>query len=147
MCSVPLRLLAAVAVFVAVPAHAVTYDGTPVLKWRVDRPAGDFETGSVTLNKIRVHACGGGHTDVQIDDTFDPVLGGEVIIPSGNHCQVSFVWSSDLDIEGPSYVVRYEEVGTAVPLAVPIDPVSLTPYTVVSGSYSGVAPLLIVEID
>ncbi|MCA9493973.1 MAG: hypothetical protein KC621_28795, partial [Myxococcales bacterium] len=44
------------------PAHAVTYDGTPVLTFRVDRPAADYVSGSVELEGVRVFHCAGGYT-------------------------------------------------------------------------------------
>src|SRR5688500_4630841 len=41
------------------PAHAVWYFGNPVITFRVDRPADDYLEGSVVLDKVRVHHCGG----------------------------------------------------------------------------------------
>jgi hypothetical protein len=128
-------------------ADAITYDGTPVLRFRVDRPANDFVSGEVELIGVRVHHCGGGYTDVSVNDVFDPVAGGQFGIPAGDHCQITFAWGSDLEVQGPGYVVVYSESTTAVPLDEAIDPVYLSPYTVVSGSMSGYGPWLVVTID
>ncbi len=132
---------------VAPPAAAVTYDGTPWLTFHVDRPAGDYVGGEVDLTGVRVHHCGGGYTDVAVNDTFDPVAGGGFAVPSGDHCSLTFAWGSALEIDGPSFTVSYSETTTAVPLDTPIDAVYLSPYTVVSGSMSGYGPWLYVTID
>jgi len=130
------------------PAHAVQYTGNPQLGFRVDRPADDYVTGDVTLAKIRVHHCGGStYTDVTVGQNLDPVDVNWVSIPAGDHCSVTFFWSTDLDIDGPSWTVRYAESTTHVPLATDITPVSLSPWTVISGTMTGGGPWLLVTID
>lgn len=133
------------------PAHAVWYIGNPVLDFRVDRPAGDYLEGTVVLDKVRVFHCGGGSTDYEVDETIDPVVVQHVSIDAGNHCALRFFWSSDLDIDGDGslgpFTVRYAEDTTDVTLATDIEPVALTPYSVVSGSMSGGAPWLLTNIE
>jgi hypothetical protein len=124
----------------------VQYSGTPIVDFRVDRPADDYIDGTVTLTKIRVHACGGGYTDVTVGQTIDPVAVQSVQIPAGDHCQLTFYWSTSLDIDGPTYTVRYSSSTTAVPLSADIEPVYLSPWSVVSGSMSGGGPWLLVDI-
>lgn len=128
-------------------ASAVQYVGSPVLTFRVDRPAGDYVEGSVTLTKVRVHHCAGGYTDVSVGQAIDPVQVQEVEIPEGDHCSLTFYWSTDLDIDGPAYTVRYSETTTSVPLSTSIAPVSLSPWTVTSGTMSGSGPWLAADIS
>lgn len=101
----------------------------------------------MTLTKIRVHACSTGYTDVTVGQTFDPVVVHSVAIPAGNHCSLTFYWSSDLDIDGPTWTVRYSESTTDVTLATDISPVALSPWTVISGTMPGGSPWLLVSID
>lgn len=136
---------------VATPARAVFYFGNPVLDFRVDRPADDYVEGTVTVDKVRVYHCGGGYTDYPVADTIDPVVVNHVEIDAGDHCGLTFFWSSDLDIDGDgslgAFTVRYEEATTAVTLDTDIDPVALAPYSVVSGSMPGGAPWLLTNIE
>ena len=131
----------------ALPAHALIYLGNPQLGFRVDRPADDYVDGSVVLDKIRVHHCAGGYTDVQVDETIDPVAVIRVAIPAGNHCSITWYWASDLDVDGPAFTVRYAGATTTVTLAADIPPVALSPYSVVSGSMSGGGPWLLSVIE
>ncbi|MCA9493131.1 MAG: hypothetical protein KC621_24540 [Myxococcales bacterium] len=79
--------------------------------------------------------------------TVDPVVGGTVTIPSGDHCQVTFSWSSVMSITGSGFTLEMDDETTAVTLDTPIDPVYLSSYTVTSGSMSGYGPWLLVSID
>jgi hypothetical protein len=143
----PKPLLVAVWPLLSMDAHAIYYIGNPNLGFKVDRPAHDYVGGSVGLTKVRVHHCGGGYTDYSVGQTIDPVDGYDIPIASGDYCELTFYWSSVMDITGPSYTVRYSESTTSVTLDAPIDPVALMPYSVVSGSMSGAGPSLIVVID
>jgi hypothetical protein len=127
-------------------AHAVQYQGTPALTFRVDRPADDYVEGTVTLDRITIHHCGGGSTDVVVGATIDPVLPTTVQIPAGDHCALTFRWDTVLDVDGPAYTVRYAESTTSVLLDESIAPEPLTPYTVVAGSMNGSGPWLLVDI-
>ena len=132
-------------------AHAAWYFGNPVVTFRADRPAGDYVDGSVLLDKLRVHHCGGGYTDYEVDETIDPVAVNQVGIGAGNHCALTFYWASDLDIDGfgglGAFTVRYSEPTTTLVLDADIDPVALTPYSVVSGSMSSGSPWLLANIE
>jgi hypothetical protein len=123
-------------------ADAVQFTGNPILDFRVDRPTDDYVQGSVTLATIRVHHCAGGYTDVSVGEAIDPVEVNSYGIPAGDHCSLTFYWATDLDIDGPSYTVRYAQGTTAVPLDTTIDPVALSPWTVqqVRGLEGGVGP-------
>lgn len=138
----PVLLLSALA-----PAFAITYDGTPVLTVRVDRPAQDFVSGSVELTGVRVFHCGGGYTDVAVGSTIDPVAGTSFFIPSGDHCQITFWWATVMEIEGSGFTLEVDDTLTPVPLDEPIDPVYLSSWTVTSGSMSGYGPWLVVSIE
>ena len=132
-------------------AHATLYFGNPNLGFRVDRPAGDYVAGSVTLDKVRVHHCGGGFTDYEVDSVIDPVAGYTLTIAGGDHCALTFAWASALVIEGHGslgpFTVRYAAGATTVPLSEEIAPVALTPYSVASGSMSGGAPWLLAFVE
>lgn len=132
--------------FLVHPASAVQYNGTPIVTWRVDRPLNDFVGGDVELTKVRVHHCAGGYTDVTVGSSGDPTVHGTFAIPSGNHCALTFVWGSDLEIDGPSYSLVYDAAITFVPLAAELEPKALTPYDVVAGSFSG-TPYLVLTIE
>jgi hypothetical protein len=131
----------------ALPAEALVYSGNPNLDFRVDRPADDYQYGSVILDKIRINHCAGGYTDVAVNDTIDPVALQSVAIPAGDHCSVTFYWSSWMDITGPTYVVRYAQSTTTVTLSTEIAPKALTPYSVISGQMSGGSPWLMMQIN
>ncbi|MEQ1567156.1 MAG: hypothetical protein ABMA64_16065 [Myxococcota bacterium] len=135
------------ALLIAAHAQAVQYNGTPVITFRVDRPAGDYVEGAATLSKVRVEHCAGGWTDVSVGAAIDPVAPNEVGIPAGDHCGLTFYWSTAVEVDGPAYTVRYSGATTTVPLATDIAPRALSPYTVVSGSMSGGGPWLLVSID
>lgn len=132
-------------------AHAVWYVGNPVLGFRVDRPADDYVDGNVTLDKVQVNHCGGGSTDVAVNDTLDPLVLQTVALPSGNHCSLTFYWGSAMDLDGDGslgeFTVRYAESTTTLTLETDIPPVALTPYSVVSGSMSGGSPWLLANIE
>jgi hypothetical protein len=133
--------------FLVPSALALQYNGTPVVTFRADRPAGDYVSGEVELQKVRVHGCSGATTDVVVGAVIDPVLVQTVPIPAGNHCGLTFFWSTVLDIYGPAYTVRYSQSSTYVALAVDIAPKALSPYTVVAGTMSGGGPRLLVDVE
>jgi hypothetical protein len=137
--------------FLATVAQSTIYWGNPNLGFRVDRPAGDYTGGAVTLDRVRIHHCGGGSTDYPVGQTIDPVAGYSLQIAGGDHCSVTLTWSTSMDVEGDgslgSFTVRYGQETTTVELSAEIAPVALTPYSVVSGSMSGGAPWLMMSID
>jgi hypothetical protein len=139
--------VAAAAALVSTTAHAFIYVGNPNLGFRVDRPAGDYVSGSVVLTKVRVHKCGGGYVDYPVGATVDPVAGGSVPIGAGNLCFATFYWGSTMEVDGPAYTLEVEDSTTTVTLGEEISPVALTPYTVVSGTMSGGGPWLLVDVN
>lgn len=128
-------------------ALAVQYQGTPVFTFRVDRPAGDYVEGAVGLEKLRVHHCGGGYTDVSVGATVDPVAPVSIPVPAGDHCAVTLHWSTDLDVDGPTWTVRYAQASTTLVLEEEIAPKLLSPWTVVAGTMQGGGPWLLAAID
>lgn len=136
-------------VLVALPciASAAVFLGNPKVGIRVDRPAGDYVDGDVTLDDLVVHHCGGGSTTYAIDTTFDPVAGAQFAIAAGNHCGLTFHWGSDIVIDGPAYTVEHSASSTSVTIGTEIDPKLLSPCTVTSGSMSGGCPWLLVYVD
>jgi len=131
----------------AVDASAVIYLGNPELGFRVDRPQGDYIDGSVTLDKVVVHHCGGGSTTYPVDETVDPVAGHQLDIDAGNHCSVTFHWDSVIEVDGPGYTVEHSASTTSLLLDDDIDPKLLSSCTVTSGTMSGGCPWLLVYID
>ncbi|MEZ4240754.1 MAG: hypothetical protein R3F59_32290 [Myxococcota bacterium] len=131
-------------------AHAVWYAGNPVLNFRVDRPSADYVEGTATLTKVRVNHCAGGSTDYTVG-SIDPVATNQLSIAAGNECSLTFFWGSNVDIDGDgslgTFTVRYAQSSTTVTLASTIDPVALSPYSVISGSMSGGSPWLLVDIE
>lgn len=132
-------------------AGAIIYNGNPNLGFRVDRPAGDYLSGSVTVDKVRVHHCAGGYTDHSVNDTIDPVDGYTMAIPSGDECGLTFYWSSALTIDGDgalgAFTVSHSGSTTSVTLEDEIPPTLLGGCTVTSGQMSGGCPWLLVHID
>lgn len=133
------------------PADAVVYQGNPVLRFRVDRTQGDYLEGSSALDKVRVHHCGGGATDVAVGEDLDPVAGFEVAIPAGDHCGLVLFWDGPMDVDGDgslgAFTVRVTAGSTTLTLADPIAPVALAPWSVVSGSMSGGGPWLLASLE
>jgi hypothetical protein len=140
-------LLLSLGLLLAANAHAIVYMGNPEVGFRVDRPQGDYVDGSVTLDKLVVHHCGGGSTTYEVDATVDPVAGHHVAIDAGKHCGLTFYWASVIEVNGPSYVVEHDAATTSVTLSEDIAPVLLSPCDVTSGSMSGGCPWLLVYVD
>lgn len=134
MFTLPLALLG-----LATPdANAVIYVGNPDLTITVDRSQHDLDSGSVQLDKVRMHACSGTTTDYTVSSTIDPVYGYTLGISGGNYCGVTFFWSSSMLLDGTNnngaFEFSYSRSTTYVALATPIPPVGLSPITVVYGS-------------
>lgn len=91
--------LAVVALFTTVAAHAFVYAGNPKLTLEVES-GDDLTDGEVTLDVVRVHACGGGSTDYQVNEEIDPVAGYELDIGGGDLCSVTLFWSDDMLLHG-----------------------------------------------
>lgn len=137
-----------VGVVAAAPARAYVFIGNPVAKGVVDRPAHDLVGGSATLDKVRMHRCGGGYVDYPVGASIDPTEMWSVAIDAGDWCGLSVVWDGAVSIDGPSFTVSYEEPYTSVGIDGP-DPSStpLTPFTVVDGTFSGTSPRLYAWIE
>ena len=140
--------LVAVALLAPLSANASIYIGNPgVLSFHVSRPEHDLDTGSVVLHQLRLHKCNGQTLVWTVDATIDPVEGWGMTIPAGEHCSVTLVWDSAMEIESAAFVVEYDQASTPVQLSSQITPVTLSPIDVVSGTFTGNSPRLVVDID
>jgi hypothetical protein len=128
-------------------AHAYIYVGNPTLTFHVSRPEHDLETGSVVLHQLKIHKCNGQTITSTPNVTIDPVDGWSASIAGGDLCSATLVWGSVMEIEGDTFVVEYDAASTTVQLGAQIAPVTLAPVDVVSGSFSGNVPRLILEIQ
>lgn len=128
------------------PAHAVIYGGNPELTIWVERSPDDLIDGDVDLTNVKLSVCGGGTTTVSVGAAIDPVAGYTVAIPAGNYCGLTVTWGSVLELTGfgagGAWVGEYDKPSTYFPLASPIAPVALTPFTVTSGVIYGGNPEL-----
>lgn len=135
----------------ALDAHAFVFLGNPDVGFRVDRPQGDYVDGSVILEKLRIHHCGGGYTDYTVDKVVDPVEGYDVTISGGDHCYATWFWDSDMEIDGDGvagpYTVEYTGSTATVTLSNDIDWVALSPWSVVSGTMVGGGPKLLTWVE
>jgi hypothetical protein len=139
--------LVSLAFLVPPAANAYIYVGNPTLSFHVTRPADDFESGTVVLHQLKMHKCNGQTITSTPDATIDPVAGWSTIIPGGDYCSTTLVWDPAMEIEGDTFVIEYDAGQTTVQLGSQIAPVSLTPVDVVSGSFSGTAPRLVLQIN
>ncbi|MEL6342473.1 MAG: hypothetical protein AAFV53_05030 [Myxococcota bacterium] len=133
------------------PAYAVVHAGNPHLEFWVDPPEGSLTTGDVTLDRVRVHLCGGGYTDYPVGAAIDPVAGYGLTIQGGDLCKVTFFWDSDMTLEGSNaigaYSLRYTEAFTEVVLSGPDYGADLDPFIVENGVVHAGNPHLPVEVD
>ena len=141
------HVLVSLVLFLAPAANAYVYLGNPNLSFQVTRPAGDFVGGTVVLHQLQMHKCNGQTITTTPDETIDPVSGWATSIPGGDYCSTTLVWGSVMEIDGDAFVIEYDASSTTIQLGSQIAPVSLTPVDVVSGSFSGVAPRLVLQIN
>ena len=135
---VPLALL-----WTGAPAEAVVYQGNPTAGFHVDRPAGDLVSGSVSLTKLRIHACNGTWTDYPVGAIVDPVAGYSLVVSGGDLCGATWYWGSAMVLQGnngAAFTLSYGAGTTSISFAP--SSAALTPYTVVSGTVSGSGPRL-----
>lgn len=143
-----ITVICTLALGLSATANAWVYVGNPKVSILVDRPAGDFVSGVVVLERVRIHKCGGGYIDHAVNETIDPVSGWDLAIDSGNYCGVSFDWDSTMTVEGDDWTVEYDEAVTSVTLdGTATVWTGLTPYTVTEGEYSGSPPRLYVTVE
>ncbi len=137
-------LTAVAALAFGTQAHAYIYVGNPVLTLKLDRVPGDITAGDATIDGVRVHTCGGGYVDFVLDDVADLAAGWSTTVDSGDLCGVSVDWGSSVDATNGSWAVAYDEPTTSFTLDGNPAQVSvgLTPFSVVSGTWSGPPVLL-----
>ena len=127
-------------------ANATYYGGNPSLGFHVTRPENDFVGGYVVLHQLRMRKCNNQTVTYTIDEEIDPVDTWSKSIPAGDYCSATLVWDTVMEIDGPAYVLEYDAASTVVPLSGQLQQVILSPIDVVSGTFSGNAPRLILDI-
>ncbi|MFT4624535.1 MAG: hypothetical protein ACI8PZ_003194 [Myxococcota bacterium] len=145
-----LAALAVLAAFtVATPAHAYVFGGNPKVVLEVDRPAGDLTSADVWLASVKVHSCAGGTpTVVLVDAAVDLTQPWTATVPGGDLCGVSVHYDSAMEVTHNGWTVSHDEPKTQVVLngwnsvSVP-----LVPFTVEQGTFSGVAPQLVLTLE
>ncbi len=129
-------------------SEAYVFVGNPKLNVVVDRSESDLVDGTASLDKVRVHQCGGGYTDYEIDAWIDPVNGWGTTIGGGNLCAISLKWHTDVWVESTAFLLRYEELTTTFTLTSSgTGTVSFSPFVVEEGSFSGSTPNFAIWLD
>ena len=139
--------LIVVGLLVSLSANATSYGGNPTLTFRVTRPENDFVAGDVELHQLRIRKCNNQTVTYTIDDEIDPVEGWSKTISGGDYCSATLVWDTVMEIDGPAYVLEYDAASTVVPLWGQSQTVVLSPIDVVSGTFSGNLPRLVLTIQ
>lgn len=129
-------------------AHAYIFVGNPEAGVRLEVPGASLTYADADVDFIRVHQCGGGYTQFEVDAAVDLVAGFTVDIDPGNLCGVSVKWASDVDFGGSGFDATYSEGHTSVTLGGSPSTVwtGLTPFTVVSGDLPAM-PRLVVRVE
>jgi hypothetical protein len=128
-------------------ANAISYGGNPVLSFHVTRPENDFLGGDVVLHQLRMRKCNNQTVTYTIDDEIDPVDGWSKTISAGDYCSATLVWDTVMEIDGSNFVIEHDAASTVVPLSGQSQTVVLSPIDVVSGTFSGNLPRLVVTIQ
>ena len=140
-------LLIAAGLLGPLSANATSYGGNPTLSFHVTRPENDFVGGDVVLHQLRMRKCNNQTVTYTIDDEIDPVDTWSKSIPAGDYCSATLVWDTVMEIDGPAYVLEYDAAATVVPLSGQSQTVVLSPIDVVSGTFSGNLPRLVLTIQ
>jgi hypothetical protein len=128
-------------------ANATLYGGNPTLSFHVTRPENDFTGGDVVLHQLRIRKCNNQTITYTIDEDIDPVDGWSKTIAGGDLCAATLVWDTVMEIDGPAYVIEHDAASTVVPLTGSSQTVVLSPIDVVSGTFSGNLPRLVLTIQ
>ena len=140
-------LLIAMGLLGPLSANAYYYGGNPSLSFHVTRPENDFVGGDVVLHQLRMRKCNNQTVTYTIDDEIDPVDGWSKTISGGDYCSATLVWDTVMEIDGSNFVIEHDAASTIVPLAGQSQTVVLSPIDVVSGTYSGNLPRLVLTIQ
>jgi hypothetical protein len=140
-------LLVVLGLIGSLSANAATYNGNPVLSFHVTRPENDFVVGDVVLHQLRIRKCNNTTVTYTIDDEIDPVDGWSKTIAGGDLCAATLVWDTVMEIDGSNFVIEYDTASTLVPLTGQTQTVILSPIDVVSGTFSGNLPRLVLTIQ
>ena len=140
-------LLVVIGLLAPLSASATSYGGNPTLSFHVTRPENDFLGGDVVLHQLRMRKCNNQTVTYTIDEEIDPVDTWSKSIPAGDYCSATLVWDTVMEIDGPAYLLEYDAASTAVPLSGQSQTVVLSPIDVVSGTFSGNLPRLVLAIQ
>jgi hypothetical protein len=75
------------------------------------------------------------------------VDGWSKTIAGGDLCSATLVWDTVMEIDGSSFVIEHDAGSTVVPLTGSSQTVVLSPIDVVSGTFSGNLPRLVLAIQ
>jgi len=129
-------------------AHAYIFVGNPEAGIQLVVPGATLTYADADVDYVRVHKCGGGYDQFDVDDTVDLAAGFTVAIDPGDLCGVSVKWASDVDFGASGFDATYSEGHTSVTLDGSPSTVwtGLTPFTVVSGDLPAM-PRLVVTVE
>ncbi|MBX2802409.1 MAG: hypothetical protein KTR31_32315 [Myxococcales bacterium] len=152
MHSIRIAALLLLPLVVGTTAHATLMTGNPGdATLKVDVGSNTLTWGSVDLDKVRLHWCGGGFTDHNVGQNIDPVAGHTISGINGDVCGMTVFWDSDAELDGDDGGTTYSLEVTATTTYVDVDPSpspsAYGPYTVTSGSFSGQGPRLEIELS
>lgn len=127
----------------AQPAHAYGTWGNPTLTVRMVRPENDLISGTAVLGSIRVHYCGaGGYDDYDIEETIDPVQGWSGVIDGGDICDVELTWDDSSIVATNYFSLKSVALHHSVKITGATNTEDWTPFTVLTGDFSGNTPLV-----
>ncbi len=124
---------AVAALFLTSTASAGIYTGNPSVVFQIDRKNQDLIAAVADVNRVRIHACDGGHQDYIIDDTYDFVKGMTVVINGGDLCYAEVIWDSKVVITGNTFTAISSQYSSMIDID-PITPTDLENVSVVSGN-------------
>ncbi len=130
-------------------AHAWIFVGNPEGNFKIELPGTQLSYAGATVDYVRVHKCGGGYDQFEVDKTVDLVNGFTVAINPGDLCGVSVKWTGDVEFGGSNWDVTYSEPYTSVTLDGSPSTVwqGLTPFTVTNGDIPSGGPRLVVTVQ
>ncbi len=130
-------------------AQAWEFTGNPNVSIHVDRKVGDVAKAEVIVDSVRMHKCSGGEVIYDIDQTVDLDTPLTLTIAGGDFCAMSVDYGSSMLIEiENAWTALHHESSSMIELdADGNSSAALTPLELISGSWSGGYPRVIVAID
>lgn len=131
----------------ATPAQATLYAGNPKLAVLMDHASGELLEGDATLERVQLHACGGGGPTLQLGVYFDPVAGLRVPIPAGDWCAVTLEWDGVTTLYAQSWTGESDAPGTWSDLDLQTPAPALAPFWITEGTPQGGNPRVVVWVE